>query len=437
VKILMLSWEFPPKVVGGIAAHVQDLSLALAAKGQEVHVLTTGIPGTASTERIDGVSVHRVQMDNPEPPDFLPWVLQLNINLVEKAFALQRKGEEFQLIHAHDWLTAYAGKLLKHVWRLPLVATIHATEWGRNNGLHNSLQRYISDVEWWLGFESWKVICCSRHMFSELRQVFQLPADKLKIIPNGVYPENFRLPAGEPVEIRGKYASPDEKIIFFVGRLVREKGLDNLLEAMVKVLDRYRQVKLVIAGKGPYEQELKERARRLGIYERVYFSGYLDDATRNALFRLADMAVFPSFYEPFGIVALEAMAAGTPVVVNDTGGLGEVVRHGKNGLKAFTNSIDSLTDNILWLLNHPEHGEKMQKQALREIDEVYNWDKIALSTLDVYEEVWRDYLRSSWKPVTGETAFRENHRPFPARGNDAAVFHRYIRVEDQAAKSHP
>ncbi len=428
MKILMLSWEFPPKAVGGIAAHVHDLSLALAAIGQEVHVLTTGLPGAPLREKMDGVTVHRVPMNNPEPPDFLPWVLQLNLNLTERAFTLEREGIEFQLLHAHDWLVAYAGKLLKHVWRLPLVATIHATEWGRNNGLHNLLQRYISDVEWWLGFESWRVICCSRYMFSELRQVFQLPADKLRVIPNGVYPEKFRLPAGEAEKIRGKFAAPDEKIIFSIGRLVREKGLDNLLEATAKVLKQDHRIKLVIAGKGPHEPALQEKARQLGIYDKVYFSGYLDDTTRNALFHLAAMAVFPSLYEPFGIVALEAMAAGSPVIVNDTGGLGEVVRHGENGLKAFTNSIDSLADNILWLLAHPEHGEKMQQQARREIEEVYNWGKIARSTLGVYEEVWRDYLCSTWKPATGETAGRKSVPPFPVRVEDAAVFHRYIRV---------
>ncbi|HHU81407.1 MAG TPA: glycosyltransferase family 4 protein [Firmicutes bacterium] len=434
MKILVLSWEFPPRVVGGIAAHVYDLTLALAGQDQEVHVLTAGLPDAPEEEEIGGVIVHRVAGNNPKPFDFISGVLQLNLNLVEKAVSLKREGDGFQIIHSHDWVTAYAGKLLKHAWRLPLVATVHATEWGRNNGLHNPLQRYISDVEWWLTYESWKVICCSSYMYDELQRIFQLPPDKLRIIPNGVYPEKFRRLTGDPAAIRGKFAAPDEKIVFFVGRLVREKGLDLLLEAAVRILERFRRVKFIIAGKGPYEPRLKEKARNLGIYHKVYFCGYLDDETRNALFRLADVAVFPSLYEPFGIVALEAMAAGTPVVVNDTGGLGEVVRHGENGLKASPGDIGSLADNILRLLSHPEEGEVLRNLAAREVEEVYNWGKIARQTLAVYEEVWQEYLASPWKPMDKDDLYHHGSRVFPAPANDGEsvrepALHRYLQVE--------
>lgn len=393
----MLSWEFPPRVVGGIAPHVHDLSLALAGGGHEVHVLTTGNSDSREVEDYKGVAVHRVKVNNPEPPDFITWVFQLNLNLAERAVALHREGMEFEIIHAHDWLAAYAGKLLKHGWRIPLVATIHATEWGRNGGLHNEGQRYISNVEWWLCFEAWRVICCSRYMFNELRRIFQLPEDKIRIIPNGVYPEIFRHLSLNPSKVRDRFAAPDEKIVFYVGRLVFEKGLDILLEAASKVLSKYPNVKFVIAGKGAYAEQLKSKAHRLGIYQRVYFTGYIDDPTRNALFQAADVAVFPSLYEPFGIVALEAMAAGTPVVVTDTGGLGEVVHHGKTGLKAFSNSPDSLADNILWMLQHPDHAQEMKKEAYNQIEQVYNWNKIAGQTIDVYEEVLGEYNRSEWK----------------------------------------
>jgi glycogen(starch) synthase len=432
MKILALSWEFPPRVVGGIAAHVYDLALALAGQGQEVHVLTAGLPGVPEEEEIRGVMVHRTASNNPEPLDFISGVMQLNLNLVEKAVGLKREDDGFQIIHSHDWVTAYAGKLLKHAWRLPLVATVHATEWGRNNGLHNPLQRYISDVEWWLTYESWQVICCSSYMHDELQRIFQLPPDKLRIIPNGVYPEKFRRLAVDPAAIREKFAAPDEKIVFFVGRLVREKGLELLLEAAARILERFHQVKFVIAGKGPHEPRLKEKARHLGIYHKVYFCGYLDDETRNALFRLADVAVFPSLYEPFGIVALEAMAAGTPVVVSDTGGLGEVVRHGENGLKAAPGDISSLAANILRLLNHPEEGEVLRNLAAREVEEVYNWEKIARQTLAVYEEVWEEYLASPWKPMDKDDLHYRGTFPAPAgdrEGTREPAFHRYFQVK--------
>ncbi len=385
LRILMLSWEFPPVVVGGIARHVHDLAISLCRLGVGVTVLTAGDAGSAPVETTGDLVIHRVRPGNPVPMDFVGHVMQLNLNLLERALSLAGEGG-FSLVHAHDWVTAYAGKALKHGLGLPLVATIHATEWGRNNGLHNDLQRYISDVEWWLGFEAWRVICCSRYMAGELRQVFQLPGDKLRTIPNGVYPEDFAA-ANPSAELRGRFAAPDEKIIFHVGRLVREKGLDVLLEAMPWILRRYPKVKLIVAGRGGHEQELRDHARRLGIYNRVYFAGYLDDRTRNSLYRLADAAVFPSLYEPFGIVALEAMAAGTPPVVSDTGGLSEVVVHGRNGLKMRTGDAQSLAENVLWMLQHPGHVARMRERASVDVRTLHNWADIAARTLHVYSEV--------------------------------------------------
>ncbi len=398
MRVLLLSWEFPPKIVGGIARHVHDLSRAMVKQGEEVHVITCGVQGAPYYEVMDGVKVHRVGMHNPETPDFLTWVLQLNLNMVEEANRLVGAGVEFDIIHAHDWLAAYAGKNLKHAWHKPLVATLHATEYGRNNGLHNELQRYISNVEWWLGYESWRMICCSRYMREELRRVFQIPDDKVRIIPNGVYPSEFAETTVDPAKIRDKYCAGDEKMLFHIGRIVREKGLGVLLEALPRILESDPKVKLVIAGKGPFLDELRHRAYQLGVYHRVYFTGYIDDNTRNALFECADVAVFPSLYEPFGIVALEGMAAGIPVVVSDTGGMSEIIQHGINGLKAYTDNPISLADNILWALQHPDHARLMKEQGLRDIRAIYNWEKIASQTMAVYAQVLDEEHRSGWSP---------------------------------------
>lgn len=408
MRVMMLSWEYPPKVVGGIARHVHDLAIALVKQGIEVDVVTCGVQGAPEFEVDEGVNVHRISMNNPVAPDFLTWVLQLNLNLVEEANRLGLNGNKIDLIHAHDWLVAYAGKNLKHSWRTPLVSTIHATEYGRNNGLHNELQRYISNVEWWLGYESWRVIACSRYMEDELRRIFQIPQDKLRVIPNGVYPAEFQKTDIDPSKIRNRYSSPDEKIIFHVGRIVREKGLGVLLEAMPRVLEVEPRVKLVIAGKGAYLDDLRHRAYQLGIYNRIYFTGYIDDNTRNALFQCAAVAVFPSLYEPFGIVALEGMAAGTPVVVSDTGGMSEIIQHGVNGLKAYTNNVISLADNIIWALQHPDHTLQMKHKAMEDIKTIYNWDRIALKTIDVYEQVLVEFAGSPWR----RTIFRETGRDY-------------------------
>jgi glycogen(starch) synthase len=407
MKILMLSWEYPPKVVGGIARHVADLSKALVRSGTEVHVITCGIQGAPEREKINGVQVYRLNQSNPAAPDFLTWVMQLNLNMVEEANRLRQTGLSFDLIHAHDWLAAYAGKNLKHSWQIPMTATIHATEYGRNNGLHNQLQRYISDVEWWLGYEAWRVICCSQYMRGELQRVFQIPDDKLRVIANGVYPEEFNRTDLDPVKIRNRYCAWDEKMLFYVGRVVREKGLGVLLEALPRVLAANSKVKLVIAGKGVYCEELRHRAYQLGIYHRVYFTGFIDDNTRNALYQCADAAVFPSLYEPFGIVALEGMAAGVPVIVTDTGGMSEIVHHGRNGLKAYTDNPISLADNILWALDNPDHTKQMKEQALSDVTNLYSWQKIAAATQTVYLEILREAQKMDWQSMAHEAMRRE------------------------------
>lgn len=422
MRILMLSWEYPPKVVGGIARHVHDLAIALVKKEIEVDVITCGAQGALEFELDEGVNVHRVSMNNPVAPDFLTWVLQLNLNLVEQANKLGVNGKKFDLIHAHDWLVAYAGKNLKHSWHVPLTSTIHATEYGRNNGLHNELQRYISNVEWWLGYESWRVIACSRYMEEELKRVFQMPGDKLRIIPNGVYQAEFQNTNINPAKIRSRYSAPEEKVIFHIGRIVREKGLGVLLEALPRVLAVEPRVKLVISGKGPYLDELRHRAYQLGIYNRIYFTGYIDDNTRNALFQCADVAVFPSLYEPFGIVALEGMAAGTPVVVSDTGGMSEIVKHGVNGLKAYSNNIISLADNIIWALQHPDHTLQMKRKALEDIETLYNWDRIAMKTRDVYQQVLDEFNSSPWR----RTIYREETNDFSHSGFEEISRYRNI-----------
>ena len=189
---------------------------------------------------------------------------------------------------------------------------------------------------------------------------------------------------------------PGDKIIFFVGRLVREKGVHILLEALPQILSLYPRVRLVIAGQGPAEGKLRQRAADLGISSQVHFTGYIDDRLRNRWYRTAHVAVFPSLYEPFGIVALEAMAAGTPVVVSDTGGLGEIVTHGVDGLKAYPGNPFSLAENILLVLREENLACTLRENALKKVREIYDWDKIAQRTLLLYQEVYSRYRQSPW-----------------------------------------
>lgn len=406
MQALVLSWEYPPNNVGGLSRHVEKLSISLVKKGVEVHVVTCAVPNTPEEEKIEGVNVYRVNPYSVGNSNFLLWVNQMNFALVERAVRLiQDSIQPFSLIHAHDWLVTYAAKALKSIYRLPLLATIHATEYGRNNGLHNDMQRYISNVEWLLTYEAWKVIICSQAMRDELQGFFQVPGDKLEVINNGVDISEFEnKKIINLADFRKKYADPSEKIIFFIGRLVAEKGIHLLIESIPRVLSVYSQVKFVIAGKGPMDSILKRRAEELGIANRIYFTGYVDDEARNNLYKCADLAVFPSFYEPFGIVALEAMAANTSVLVADTGGLGEIVRHGENGIKFYTGNVQSLADNIIFALKQPGLMQDLKHRAALELREKYAWDIIAERTKLLYEQIANHAKANYWATLNSKNS---------------------------------
>ncbi len=395
MKILVLSWEYPPHILGGLGKHVYALSNAFTDEGVEVHVITRGEVEAPLYEMAGNVHLHRAPYYSPPPRDFHTMVLQTNFNMVETALKVVNSIGDIDIIHAHDWLVAHAGKLLKHTLSRPLVATIHATEWGRNQGLHNDLQRYISDVEWWLAYEAWNVICCSEYMRNEIKSIFQIPDDKIRVIPNGVDVREFESDV-DTWKFKHEYAAWDEKVIFFVGRLVREKGVDTLIEAIPKILSIEPKAKFLIAGKGPALEGLKNKAATLGVAHKVYFTGYIDDATRNGLYKCAEVAVFPSLYEPFGIVALEAMAAKAPVVVGDVGGFSEVVRDDL-GVKVQPGDSDSLAAGILKILQNPSLGQVLRDNGYREVTLKYNWRDVAKKTLKVFQDVLREYEESPWK----------------------------------------
>jgi len=385
MKILMLSWEYPPRIVGGISRVVYDLAQTMAEQGNEVHVVTCWEQGTMEYEKDKNVYVHRVHPYDIGTDSFITWIMQLNFSILEKAVEVCNKID-FDIIHAHDWLVAFAAKTLKNSHNIPLVATIHATEHGRNHGLHNDMQRYISSVEWLLAYESWKVICNSQYMKNEVRYVFQLPEDKLAIINNGVEVNKFK-GIEKDYNFRRNYAYDNEKILLFVGRLVQEKGVQVLIDAVPKIMEHYNDVKIVITGKGPQMDYLKHKAYEMGIAHKIYFTGYLSDEDLKKLYKCADVAVFPSLYEPFGIVALEGMVANIPVVVTETCGLGEIVEHGIDGMKAYTGNANSLADCIVEILYNPGLADKIKANALKKVQALYNWDKISKETLQVYKEV--------------------------------------------------
>ena len=384
MKILMLTWEYPPRIVGGIARVVHDLSKRLIKDGHEIYVVTYREGDLPYFEDDKGVKVYRVDNFMINPNNFIDWIMQLNFNLVAKATEIIAKEGKFDVIHAHDWLVAYAAKTLKNSFGIPLVATIHATEAGRNGGIHDETQRYINDSEWLLTYEASEVIVNSSFMKSEIQRLFGLPYDKINVIPNGL---NMTAFSGleKDYSFRRQYAADNEKIILTMGRMVYEKGVQHLIAAMPKILANYHDAKLVVVGKGGMIDDLRMQADALGISQKVYFAGFLN-SRKVPIYQCSDIAVFPSTYEPFGIVALEAMLAGIPTVVSDVGGLGEIVKHGINGMKSYAGNPNSIADSVLELLYHPELCANVTKAAKAEVKENYNWAKIAQDTHFTYQK---------------------------------------------------
>lgn len=385
MRIMMLSWEYPPRIVGGIARVVHDLSHNFAKQGHEVHVITYQEGNTKEFEKDGEVFVHRVTNYPINANNLIDWVMQLNFCMIEKAADVIKEFGKFDIIHAHDWLVAYAARALKRTYRLPLVATIHATESGRNKGIHDKSQGYINDVEWLLTYEASNVICNSKFMKNEIKNLFGKPIENIHVIPNGINVNKFDGQERD-WEFRRNYASDNEKIIFFAGRIVNEKGIQILFEAAPKIIANYPNVKFVIAGRGPFMDELKRQADYLGISQKVYFTGYLNDVQITKMYKAIDVATFPSLYEPFGIVALEGMLSGAATVVSDAGGLNEIISHGIDGMKSYAGNANSLADSILEVLFNERLCSEMAKRAHNKVVKEYNWDTIAKSTMKIYKE---------------------------------------------------
>jgi len=397
LSVMMLTWEFPPRIIGGISPHVYHLSRSLTKNGTKVYVVTCDFPGAPAHEVLDGVEVFRVDSYKNPSPDFATWVYLMNVNMQKEAAAIVNSlDRKIDIIHSHDWLVANAGIGLKHVFRKPLLATIHSTEIGRRNGIHFDYERMIHETEAWLTYEAWKVICCSNYMVSHVQWAFGLPSDKLVMIPNGVAAEQYAKTDAEDLRsFRSKFAMPEEKIVLFVGRLVYEKGIQVLINAIPKVLER-TNAKFVIVGNGYMKEQLLGIIKGLGLGHKVIFTGFIDDETLRRLQKCADVSVVPSLFEPFGIVALEAMAAKSPVVVSDSGGLSEIVDHDVTGVKVYVNHPDSLAWGITRVLLDSGYANWIRANAYAKIQEKYNWDKIAQQTRGIYQSVLADYSKSFW-----------------------------------------
>lgn len=404
-KVLMLTWEFPPHLIGGLGNHVSELVPALTAAGITVYIVTPRLNGGAAYEIVND-RLHVLRVDLPASSDSLvTTVADAAPALVAAAEHVRGLAGRIDLVHAHDWLVAPAALELKQRWRSPLLATIHATERGRWQGVltePHSLQ--IDELERQLASEAWRVIVCSQFMARQICIDFQLAPDKIDVVPNGVTQKQSPFSGrAEQQAFRRQFVADSERLAFHVGRIVYEKGLHLLLAAWPRILERHA-VRLVIAGTGAYLEPLRAQAARLGIDRWVHFTGYISDERRDRLYSAADLAIFPALYEPFGIVALEAFAAGCPVVASAAGGMAETIQNHETGITVLPDNLGSLVWGILHTLDYPEWALARAANAQALIQAEYSWERVAALTRQVYARIHREgqanaWVRGSYSPV--------------------------------------
>ncbi len=395
-RVLILSWEYPPLIEGGLARHVRKLSENLAQGDVEVHVLTRGSEESPPEEDVAGVRIHRVR--EPKRPtdlsEFVAWVERMNADMLAAGVELGDRYE-FDLVHGHDWLVAMACDHLAKRFDCPLVTTIHATEYGRHQGwVDKHPQSHIHGVERWITNRSDRVIACSYYMREQIADIFDVPEERVTVIPNGIDPGDLQF-HDEPElrRLRAEFARPDEKLVLLIGRLVYEKGFQLALEAMPRLIESVPGTRFLVAGSGTHEEELKRQAAELGLTEHGTFLGWIGDDVLHSLYRIADVCVVPSIYEPFGLVALEAMASDCPCIVADTGGLREVVPHNGAGLRFRARDHEALGEMVERVLTDPILRDRLVAEGSEHVLR-FDWADVAESTAAVYAELVGEATRA-------------------------------------------
>lgn len=385
MRILHLSWEYPPVVYGGLGRHVHALAETQAARGDDVVVITQSEQGYPQDEVVNGVRIIRIERDAPFVHDwrsrFIEWTFGFNVAVARAGMALEREWRP-DVVHGHDWLVGQAAVLLCEARDLPFVLTVHATESGRMGGVLQSDQsRAIDSSEEWSVAHADALIVCSDYMRDEVVGLFGAPTDRVTVIPNGIDPADWVTTPGRVRSVRRRLGRP---LVVFAGRLESEKGVQTLVDAMPLLRRQVPDAHAVVIGTGGAEPDLRARVRRRRLTEAVSFAGYVSEEELRATVAAADVAVVPSLYEPFGFVALEAMALGAPLVVARTGGLAEIVDDGRTGWQVVPGDAAALAQTLAEVLTHPRIARERAAAARAELDARFGWLAIAEQTTTVY-----------------------------------------------------
>ena len=377
----MLSWEYPPTSAGGMAAHVDGLAHALHRAGHDVVLITRRAPGTDVDGDLGGVRVLRGDVELPWlPDDAVAATASANHHFVSLSSLLGEWRPE--IIHGHDWGVAWASDVLGHLYRVPVVTTFHGTERGRHGGhLTPGQQTDINSVEWWLAHRSRRVIAATKLMVRDVIDGFEIDPGHVTRVPSGIDPAWWMAagPGEDPARQRNG-------LVFAWGRVQYEKGFQVLARAVSTLRYRVAGLECMIAGRGSYLPELQSQIDIAGAGDLVDLPGFLSDNELRAAIHHAGCVVIPSLYEPFGVVALEALAGGAPLIVADTGGLAELVGGTGSALLFEPGNAAELADCIERVLTDDRLADELVVCGRELLRASYSWDAIASRTLGVYAE---------------------------------------------------
>jgi len=386
MRIAMFSWETLHSIfMGGLGVHVTELAAGLTRRGHEIHIITRRKSNQDSYNLIDGVHYHRI--DHGLSENFVESMDMMCKAMAHKFFEITNMIGNFELVHAHDWLTANAMKYAMDGFGTKGVLTMHSTEYGRDgNVFYDGFAQWIRDAESSGCHQAHTVIAVSGFLAEELQRIYHVPHEKIHVVPNGVAYHAFDGYL-DPAPIKAKYGVDSmTPTVFAAGRMTLQKGMDLLVDAVPMVLASYPDTKFVISGTGPEKDRVVQRAHEVGVTGNVIFLETLSRGDYIDLMRSIDIMALPSRNEPFGIVALEAWAAGKPVVATNTGGPREFIWHDINGFLVECNA-QGLAHGIGSLLADHEHCRALGRNGRVAVEDRYNWDNVAAYTEGVYEYV--------------------------------------------------
>jgi glycogen synthase len=374
VRVLMLTWEYPP-LTEGAAAHVDGLSRALGQAGHDVVVLTVGRTGSAGPTTT-AVRVLRAAADLPWIPDddLVASAASANHHLVRLTSELA--GWHPDVVHAHNWQCAWAATTIAALHDVPLVTTFHTTLRGQHGGrIPPGEPSTIHAIESWLAHGSNQVIAPSMFMSREVLSGFELPAERIHRVPNGIDPTWW---------LAGEWPQSRPPLVLTWGRVQYEKGFQVLTRAMSTLRSRVPDVECIIAGRGSYLPELQSQVDIEGVSDIVRLVGFVPDVKLRDLVHQAGCVVIPSLYEPFGIVALETLAGGAPLIAARTGGLAELVSGTGAGLLFEPGNADELAACIERVLGDARLADDMRARGAALLGARYSWAAIAGATTLIY-----------------------------------------------------